>query len=151
MEKTFTKAILLSASVFTAFMIVVPIGHLSAQNELKIDDTVKFHKAIVSRVDTASNFLTVTIDGAPVSVITNASTTISLPNGDDAELSSVRNGSDVYIFGYFNAETQVINADKIVVRNKSVLGRKTASRAGSSSAGNLLSSLASGEVLLGNK
>jgi hypothetical protein len=151
MEKTFTKAILLSATVFTAFMIVVPISHLSAQNELNIDEKVKFHKAVVTNVNFNANTLLVTIDDASVPVITNASTTVFLPNGDETKMSSVRDGSDVYVFGYFNQETKVITADKIVLRNKSALGRKTLSKAELRSGSNLKSMLPSGEVTLGNK
>jgi threonine dehydrogenase-like Zn-dependent dehydrogenase len=151
MEKTFTKAIVLSATVFTAFMIVVPIGHLSAQNEIKIDEKVKFHKAVVSGVDFKSNALTITVDGVSVPVITNASTTVFFPNGDETMLPSVRDGSEVYIFGYYHPETRVINADKIVLRNKSALGRKTQSRAELRANDSLTSSLRVGEITLGNR
>lgn len=151
MEKTFTKAILLSATVFTAFMIVVPIGHLSAQNEIKIDEGVKFHKATVSNVDFTTNTIIIVLDGASVPVVTNASTTVFFPNGDETALPSVQNGSEIYVFGNYNAETRVINADKIVLRNRSVLRRKTLSRVELHNGEHTTVSPLAGEITLGNK
>ncbi len=150
MEKTLAKAIILAGTVLTAFMIVIPIGHLQAESEIKIDEKVKMHKAIVESVDFKTNVITVSIDGFSIPVPTNASTTIFLGNGEETQLPTIRDGSDVYVFGTYDPESRRLLAEKIVVRNKSVLGRKTLSRV-EMKANSSDTTDTSGAITLGNK
>lgn len=151
MEKTFTKAIILGATVFTAFMIVIPVGHLQAESEIKIDEKTKMHKATIESIDFKTNTITVTIDGFSIPVPTNASTTVFLGNGEEAQLPALRTGSDVYVFGAYDSESRTLLADKIVLRNKSVLGRKTLSRVEMKANSGNVATDATGVITLGDK
>ncbi len=82
MEKTFAKATLFSATVLVVFMVMVPINHLSAQSEVKIDEKAKLRKVTVDDMHLDTNTLIVDIDGAKVTVVLDASTTVFLGNGE---------------------------------------------------------------------
>jgi len=129
MEKTFANATLLSATVLAAFMIMIPINHLSAQNEVKIDEKVKVRKGTIEDIAKDMSSFTVNVDGASISVRTNASTTISLGNGDETDLSSLKDGANIYVFGDYDSQTKDITATKIVIRNKRITERTSLSRA----------------------
>lgn len=59
----------------------------------------------------------------------NASTTVNSPNGEEAGAEFLRDGSAVYVFGDYDKDNHSVLAEKIVIRNKSPLERKTLSRA----------------------
>lgn len=132
MEKNFTNAILLSATVLVAFMIVYPPMHLSAQNANTIDASVKVRKVTVESVNYAKNSMVVFMDGdedQTIEVTTNASTTFFFGNGDEADLPVIRPGMNVYLFGTYDSKDEEIRAEKIVIRNKRVTERTSPSRA----------------------
>ncbi len=129
MKKTFFNAILLASAAFVALMVATPLNHLSAQNEVSIDPKQRVHKTSILSINAETRTLTVDIDGVSVPVTTNASTTVSLGNGNETELGEIRNGSNVYVFGTYDPESKSILADKIVVRNKSKTERTSLSRA----------------------
>ncbi len=129
MEKTFANATLLSASVLGVFMLMVPINHLSAQNEVKIDEKAKVRKAVIENIDLVSNQLTLDIGGVTIVASMDASTTVFLGNGDETDLRAVRNGADVYVFGDYHADARTISTRKIVIRSASPMRRKSLSRA----------------------
>lgn len=131
-EKNFTNAILLSATVLTAFMIIYPPMHLSAQNTNSIDESLKVRKVTVESVDYLKNSMVVRMEGEDdlsINVSTTASTTIFYGNGDEADLPVIRPGMNIYLFGLYDKEHEEVNADKIVIRNKRVTERTTPSRA----------------------
>jgi len=77
MGKTFAHATLISATVLTAFMIMGPIAHLSAQNEVKIDEKLKVRKATIEKFSHDGSGFTATLDeGVTVPIVMDASTTI---------------------------------------------------------------------------
>lgn len=132
MEKNFTNAILLSATVLVAFMIVYPPMHLSAQNTSTIDPSVKVRKVTVESVDYSGGSLVVHLEGdddSTIDVTVNASTTFFYGNGDDADLPVLRSGMSIYLFGSYDTEDEEIDAEKIVIRNKRVTERTSPSRA----------------------
>jgi hypothetical protein len=129
MEKTFVNATIFSATVITAFMIMIPINHLSAQNDVQIDESIKMRKALVSDIDWDTSTLTVDIEGFSVPVYTNASTTFFLSNGDPTLIPSFKPGQNIYVFGKYNPETRSIAAEKMVIRNKRITERTALSRA----------------------
>ncbi len=129
MERTFANATLLSASVLAGFMLLIPIGHLSAQNEVKIDENAKFRSAIVENLDLNRSDFAIDIQGLTIPILLDASTTVYLGNGDETSLSSLKNGESVYIFGSYNHDTRDILAEKIIIRNKRITSRTSLSRA----------------------
>jgi hypothetical protein len=126
MEKTFANATLLSGTVLTVFMLMIPINHLSAQNEVNLDEHAKFHKATIEKIDTET--ILVTIDQSEVPVTLNASTTITLGNGEETTLDHLQPKTNVYIFGTYSASSRSIAATKIVIRNKPVTDRSNLSQ-----------------------
>lgn len=129
MEKTFTNAVILSATVMTAFMVFTPLKHLSAEGGAVLDEKTRIRKVVVEDVDFKTNTLVVDIDGTSVPVTTNASTTVFMGNGDETQLPSLRPGTNIYLFGHYNAETKQIEAEKMVIRNKRITERTSLSRA----------------------
>ncbi|MEZ0209281.1 MAG: hypothetical protein ACAH17_03850 [Candidatus Paceibacterota bacterium] len=129
MKKTYLNAILATTTAFVALMIVAPLGHLSAQNEVVIDASQKVHKTTVANVDFDSQTLFIDVDGTSIPVNINASTTISLGNGNDTEFTAIRAGANVYVFGTYDPILKSITASKIVLRNKSKTERTSLSRA----------------------
>lgn len=132
MEKNFTNAIVLSATVFAAFMIVFPPLHISAQNTNGIDEDTRVRKVIVDSVDFKNNSLIVhpeNDDDVSITVSTNASTTFFFGNGEETELPAIRQGTSMYLFGMYDKEVDQIDADKIVIRNKRITERTSPSRA----------------------
>jgi hypothetical protein len=129
MTKIFTNAILITSTAFVAFMIVTPLGHLSAENQTAIDVTKKVHKAIIQGVESNSQSLAIEIDGAFSIVNTNASTTILSSDGDPIDITALRSGSSIYVFGYYDPVAKSIYAEKVVVCNKSKTGRTSLSKA----------------------
>lgn len=129
MEKTFANATLLSASVLAAFMLLIPINHLSAESEAKIDENAKFHAATIEHLDLSRSDFTIQIESLTVPVLLDASTTVYLANGDEATLTSLKDGASVYIFGQYSKQSGDILAEKIVLRNKPITTRTTLSRA----------------------
>jgi hypothetical protein len=126
MEKTFTNAILLSATVLTAFMVIAPPLHLSAQNEVVIDEQIKVRKVSVESIDPKTHSLIVKLEGlddVSVPVRTNASTTVYIGNGDETALLALQPGVNIYVFGEYNNVTKDIEASKIVIRNKRITAR----------------------------
>jgi hypothetical protein len=138
MEKTFANATLLSASVLAVFMVMIPINHLSAQNDVKLDEKAKVRKATIVDINLENSTLTVDIEGMKVPVVVNASTTVFLGNGDEVTLGSVKSGSNVYIFGEYDVVSYTITATKIVIRNTSPMRRTTLSRAQMKSADRII-------------
>jgi hypothetical protein len=129
MKKTLVNAILATSTAFVALMIISPLNHLSAQNEVIIDANQKVHKTSIIDVNFDSSILSVNIDGATIPVVTDASTTISLGNGNQTEFTALRPGGNVYVFGSYDTNLKSIVASKIVLRNKSKTERTTFSRA----------------------
>lgn len=129
LEKNFTNAILLSASVFVALMVIVPPVHTLAQNDAQIDEKVRVHKATIEDVGEIQGSLSVDIGGGSVRVITNASTTVFSGTGDEISFVNLSEGANIYVFGKYDKETNTITADKLVVRNKRITERTTLSRA----------------------
>jgi hypothetical protein len=130
MGKTFAHATLLSATVMAAFMIMIPINHLSAQNEVKIDEKLKVRKATIENLPKdGSGFMASLEQGIDIPVVLNASTTVFLGNGDQADLSFLKEGIDVYVFGEYDPSAKDIPATKVVIRNKRITERTTLSRA----------------------
>lgn len=132
MEKTFAHGALLSATVLTAYMIFSPPVLLSAQNEVTIDETVKVRKAVIQDVDYKDNVVVVELEtakGVAIPVITTGSTTITLGNGNETQLPTLRPGMAIYVFGVYTKETGTIEGEKIVIRNRPVTERTTMSRA----------------------
>jgi hypothetical protein len=130
MKKTYANIILLSTTVFVAFMVAsIPLNHLSAQNEIKIDSKLKVHKTSVVSVNTLSGVVVVSIDGVNVPVLTDASTTVSLGDGRQTELTALTPGTNLYVFGEYDPLTKNIQSEKIVIRNKSSMSRTSLSRA----------------------
>lgn len=129
LEKNFTNAVLLSTSVFVAFMVVMPPVHSLAQNNVEIDEKVRVHKAVIEDVNEALASLSVTIDGGSVSVITNASTTVFSGTGDETSFVALAEGSNIYVFGQYDKHTNTIVAEKLVIRNKRITERTGMSRA----------------------
>lgn len=132
MEKNFTNAILLSTTVFVAFMMVYPPVHSSAQNADSVDEKVRVRKVTIESVDYMNNSLVVHAEGGddrPIDVATNASTTFFYGNGDEADLPVLRPGMNIYLFGTYDKEDKEIEAEKIVIRNKRVTERTGPSRA----------------------
>lgn len=129
MEKTFANATLLSASVLAAFMLLIPINHLSAESEVKIDENAKFRSATIEHLDLSRSDFSIQIQGITIPVLIDASTTVYLGNGEQASLSSLKNGADVYVFGDYNTESRDILATKVILRNKPITSRTSPSRA----------------------
>jgi hypothetical protein len=129
MKKIYINAILATSAAFVALMVIAPLGHLSAQNEISIDAKQKVHKTTVTTINVDSKTLSIDVEGTSVPVITNASTTISLGNGNQTEFTAIRTGTNVYVFGSYDPESKTILADKIVLRNKSKTERTSLSRA----------------------
>ena len=131
MEKTFAHATLLSATVITAYMVLSPPTHLSAQNEVTIDDSIRVRKAVIIDIDFKENFVIVELEsaqGVAIPVNMTSTTTIMLGNGNETLLPSLRVGAPVYVFGMYDKETRSIDAEKIVIRNKRITERTTLSR-----------------------
>ena len=129
MEKKFIQSVLFSATILIVYSTVSPPLSLSAGSSLSFDGTARVRKGIVTKVDLGAQKLVVDFDGASVFVLANASTTITSPNGTEAEFSFLRDGSSIYVFGYYDNETHSIGADKIVMRNRPITERKSLSRA----------------------
>jgi hypothetical protein len=129
MERTFINATIVSATIITAFMIMIPINHLSAQNDIQLDEHVKMRKATVSDVDRETNTLMVEVEDVEIPAYTNASTTFFLGDGEPTLIPSIKSGQNIYVFGKYNPETRSITAEKIVVRNKRITERTALSRA----------------------
>lgn len=129
MEKIFGNAVLLSATVIVACLVIFPPLHLWAQNDIKIDEKVKVHKAVVVDTNEQNHSLTVKIDESEVPVIMQASTTIFLGNGEEATFDNVQPGTNLYVFGSYDSEARNIAAEKLVIRNKRITERTSLSRA----------------------
>lgn len=129
MKKTYINTILATTTAFVVLVLATPLGHLSAQNEVSIDPTQKVHKTTVTDINFSSNILAIDVDGMSVQVATNASTTITLGNGNETEFTALRAGANVYVFGSYDPVSKMIIADKIVLRNKSKTERTSLSRA----------------------
>ncbi len=115
-------------TLVAGFMIFTPLGHLSAQNEIIINEKIKVHKVTVESADFKTNTFVVSFEGKTISVTTSASTTVFLGTGTETELPVIREGSNLYLFGSYTKETNTIAAEKIVVRNKRITERSTLSR-----------------------
>lgn len=128
MTKTLTNAILITSTAFVAFMIVTPLSHLSAQNQVTLDVTKKVHKANIQSLQADQQGLVIAVDSLSISVVTDASTTFSSSNGDQVDFSALRTGGVVYVFGYYDPVAKSIYAEKIVICNKSKTGRTSLSK-----------------------
>ena len=129
MEKTFANAVLLSATVVVACLVIFPPLHLWAQNEIHINENVKVHKETIEDVRGDSGTIIVHIDESSVPVYMTASTTVALGTGEDGTINNLEPGANVYIFGSFSKETQSITADKVIIRNRRITERTSRSRA----------------------
>ena len=129
MKKTFINAILITSTAFVALMIATPLSHLSAQNEVVIDAKQKVHKTSITAVNVDSQTFSIEVDGATIPVRTDASTTVSLADGNNTEFNALRAGANVYVFGTYDPASKAILAEKVVLRNKSKTERTTLSRA----------------------
>jgi hypothetical protein len=127
------KILLQSAFFFTASLVVYtmvsPPISLSAGGRPAFDESARVRKGTVVEIDAEMERMTVAFDGFSVSVVVNASTTFHSPNGADAELSFLRDGTAVYVFGPYDKDAHAIEAEKVVMRNAPVTGRKSQSRA----------------------
>ena len=115
-------------TLVAGFMIFTPLGHLSAQNEVTVDEKIKVHKVTVESADFKTNTFVVSFEGKTIAVTTSASTTVFLGTGIETELPAIREGVNLYLFGTYNKETNTIAAEKMVVRNKRITERTTLSR-----------------------
>lgn len=129
MERKFIQSVLFLTAILAAYAFVSPPAHLSAQSAPLIDPKVHVRKGVVESIDSTAQNLVVDFGGVSILVVTTASTTISSPDGDDVKLDFFRDGTGVYVFGFYDSSQQAIIAEKIVMRNESVLERKTLSRA----------------------
>lgn len=120
---------MLSLSFIIFVMLVSPVTHSSAQNDIQLKKDIKTQRATISTIDSTTNTITVTIDGTIVTVLITASTTVFLGDGSQVELSSLRTNGDVYLFGTYTTETRIITATTIIIRNKSITARVGMSRA----------------------
>ncbi len=128
MKKTYIKLSLLSMTLVAGFMIITPLGHLSAQNKVTINENINVHKVTVESADFKTNTFVVSFEGKTISVTTSASTTVFLGTGVETEFPAIREGSSLYLFGSYNKETNTIAAEKMVLRNKRITERSTLSR-----------------------
>lgn len=129
MEKIYIQSALFSTAILVVYAVMSPPLALSAESAPTLDESTRVRKGIVVNVDAATQKLVVDFDGVSVFVLTNASTTVNSSNGEETRLSFLRDGSAVYVFGRYNNDTRSIEAEKIVMRNKPVTGRKSLSRA----------------------
>lgn len=129
MEKIFIQSVLFSTAILVVYAFVSPPAHLSAQSSPELDPSVHVRKGIVSEINVDTSKLVVSFDGVSVPVAANASTTVTSSNGEETELAFLRDGSSVYVFGHYDIAERRIQAEKIVMRNRSVLERKSLSRA----------------------
>lgn len=129
MERTFIQSVLFSTAILVVYAMVSPPLHLSAEEIVPtLDESTRVRKGVVAEIDAATQKLVVNFDGVFVSIITNASTTVTAPNGEDMQLSFLRDGSAIYVFGHYDAGTHSIEAEKIVMRNRPITERKSLSR-----------------------
>jgi hypothetical protein len=111
-------------------MIIYPPLRLSAQDEIKIDESVRMHKGVIEKAGIGESDLLLSLDGEEsVSVTLTASTTIFLGNGEEGGQSALNPGTHVYVFGYYDSEQRAIEAEKIVIRNRRITERTAPSRA----------------------
>lgn len=129
MEKKFIQIILFSTTILVVYALVSPPLQLSAQGAQAFNEAVRLRKGIVTKLDSDGKQFIVDFEGASLPVFMNASTTITAPNGSETDLKSLREGSSIYVFGNYDKESHSITAEKIVMRNQSVLERKSLSRA----------------------
>lgn len=129
MEKIFIQSALFSTTILVVYALVSPPTLLSAGAEPAFDETARARKGIIAKIDPVSQKIVVDFDGISIPIVTNASTTVNAPNGTQTELSFLRDGSGVYVFGNFDKESGSILAEKIVMRNRSSMTRKEPSRA----------------------
>lgn len=132
MEKTFAHATLFSATVITAYMLFSPPAHLSAQNDVRIDENIRVRKAVVQDVDFKDNVVVIELEdakGLGIPVLIGSTTTVTLGNGNETQLPALREGMPIYVFGNYDPESRTIAAEKIVIRNKRITERTTLSRA----------------------
>lgn len=129
MEKIIIQSVLFSTAILVVYALVSPPVHLSAESAPTLDPSERVRKGIVKEVLSDKDRLVVDFEGVSVAVAINASTTVYAPNGEETELSFFRDGSAVYVFGYYDSKDRIIEAEKIVMRNRSPLERKSLSRA----------------------
>ncbi len=131
MKKFFINTAILTIPTAIAFVVFSSPATLSAQNEFSLDSNVTFRKATIVQVDFKQNIVVVELDDAkgfviPVSM--TATTTITLPNGDETLLPSLRAGASVYLFGSYDDTSLSFHAEKIVIRNRPITERSGLSR-----------------------
>jgi hypothetical protein len=129
MERIFIQSVLFGTAILVVYAFVSPPIKLSAQISPTLDPDTRVRKGVIEQVDANTGMLVIDFQGVSVPIVTNASTTVNSPNGEEAGLEFLRDGSAVYIFGDYDKENHSILAEKIVIRNKSPLERKTLSRA----------------------
>lgn len=129
MEKIFIHSALFSTAILVVYALASPPQSLSAESVVQLDPETKVRRGMVTEINHATNTFKVEFEEASVPVLVSASTTVYSSHGDEVETSAVRDGSGVYVFGTYDTVTRSIEAEKIVIRNKSPMERKTLSRA----------------------
>jgi hypothetical protein len=131
MKKFFISTAILTLPTAVAFVVFSSPATLSAQSEFTLDNNVTFRKATIVQVDFKENTVTVELDdakGYAVPVSMTATSTITLPSGDETLLPSLRVGASVYVFGSYDATLQALHAEKVVIRNRPITERSGVSR-----------------------
>lgn len=129
MERIFIQSALFGTAILVVYAFVSPPIKLSAQISPTLDPDTRVRKGVVEQIDSGTGALVIDFQGVSVLVVMNASTTVNSPNGEEAGAEFLRDGSAVYVFGDYDKDNHSVLAEKIVIRNKSPLERKTLSRA----------------------
>ena len=129
MEKIFIHSTLFSTAILVVYALASPPQSLSAESSVQLDPNTKVRKGTIAEINQTANMLDVKFEDILVPVYMNASTTFHSPDGEEGEISLLHGGSSVYVFGKYDTETRSIEAEKIVLRKRSPMERKTLSRA----------------------
>lgn len=120
---------LFSTTILVVYALVSPPMQLSAESKHPFNEQARLRKGIVVKIDSENQQFIVDFQGVSVPIVLNASTTITEPNGSETDIRFLRDGSSIYVFGNYDQENHSIDAEKIVMRNQSVMERKSLSRA----------------------
>lgn len=127
MERVFIQSVLFSTAILVVYAFVTPL-HSSAEVILPFDEAAPVRKGVVAKVDAEAQSLVVDFSGVSVLVASTGSTTVTSPNGAEAKLSFLRDGTGVYVFGRYDKHSRIIEAEKIIMRNRPITERRGESR-----------------------
>ncbi len=128
MEKIFIHSALFSTAILVVYALVSPPQSLSAESLVQLDPEAKVRKGTITEINQNTNIFDVRFEDVSVPVYVNASTTFHSPDGEEGEVTLLRDGSAVYVFGEYDTVARNIQAEKIVLRKRSPMERKTLSR-----------------------